>query len=211
MKQAFVSVDISDPGQQFLVQESRLDGEFSAAKKVCEFFCLNGERLSTWSRKSVPPGEIPKLQASKSPWVDESQLPAALKSESRVCVPGKGSILSGHQEPPGHPKVNNPLRGDRAVFFRLLAACSASAMLRSQLHHNVLSSSMDRLDSAVNQLFCLEGWRSLERLPVRAEPCFQNLASTHTRIHASRDCLHLRQFRHALNSRGSEGARYEVG
>lgn len=42
MKQAFVGVDVAHPGQQRLVQQSRLDRELATVEEGGKLFCANG-------------------------------------------------------------------------------------------------------------------------------------------------------------------------
>lgn len=76
-KEAFVGVNISDPRQEGLVEESGLDRKAAVAEQRGERLGRNGERLLAGNEESRAPMEIGVFEPAKATGIDKAELAAA--------------------------------------------------------------------------------------------------------------------------------------
>jgi hypothetical protein len=110
MKQAFIRIDIADARQKRLIEKSGLNWQVAAAEKGGELFRTDGERFSAWRFECSRAVQVAELKPPEAPGIDKAKFPSAGEAESRMGMSGDGSFGSCDQQPPGHSKVNNPLR-----------------------------------------------------------------------------------------------------
>ena len=79
-KQAFISIDVADAGEQRLVEQRGLNGELTAAEEDGEFTAGDGERLCASGGKGCATFKIAQLKATEAAGIDEADLLAALKA-----------------------------------------------------------------------------------------------------------------------------------
>jgi hypothetical protein len=72
MKEAFIGVDIAYPGQQRLVEQSRLDVQAPTAKECSELAFANGQRFIAWRAKYCSAMQIAEFKAAKPTRIDET-------------------------------------------------------------------------------------------------------------------------------------------
>jgi hypothetical protein len=80
LEQALIGVNISYSAQQLLIQQSRFDGQLSAAKQPGKFRSSNGHWLIARGAESFRLPQLAKLQPPESPRVDKPNLPSALQA-----------------------------------------------------------------------------------------------------------------------------------
>lgn len=106
----------------------------------------------------------------------------------------EGHIRAGYKKPPRHSEMDDPLCRDRILALPIAASCLGA--LWAELHHDVFSGAVNRMNAPLRQLSGLEGSLRLEGLSVRTEPRVYNPIALHPRIYAARNRLNFRQFRH---------------
>ena len=190
-KQALVSIDVAHSREQSLVEQGGLDGQSAPVKQGHKIFPPNAKRLRTRSREAFAAAEVAKLQPAEPARIDETQLPSASQSEARMSMRGHGAFGRGHQEPPGHAQMHNPLRLDAAVtlFHRPRGP---------QFANYVLAGAMNGQDDPSLQPQGLSPCGRLEGLRMGAEPDFCNPVSAYARVDPASDRLDFRQFGHPL-------------
>jgi hypothetical protein len=147
--------------------------------------------------------KVTKFEASETSRIDEPQFAPAGEGKPGVGVLRHGDLRRRYKQPASHSKMHDPLSIGYKVFFARSNLCFRFDDLGAQLHHDVLSGSMNRLNLPVNQRFRLSCRRGFEGLPMRAEPGFDDAVGADARIYSARYRFHLRQLRHAFNSRRS--------
>jgi hypothetical protein len=85
-KEAFIGVDVSYSGQQFLVQQSCLDCQFPSSEKYGELLGPDRKRLRARSQEPVSFTEIAKFQSAKPPRVHKTEFAATRQRKPRVGV-----------------------------------------------------------------------------------------------------------------------------
>ena len=108
-EEGFVGVDVADAGEERLIEESGLDGEFAPAKQRGEFRGRNLEGLGARSGEVCGSREIAELEASETARIDEAKLASAGEGEARVGVGSDGLAGCGDEEAAGHAEVHDPL------------------------------------------------------------------------------------------------------
>ena len=81
------------------------------SKQLRKLLGRNRQRLGTGARESLVLAQLPKLQPAKPPRIDKPHLPAAGQGQPGMGMRNNGRVRSGHQKPPGHTQVNDPLSG----------------------------------------------------------------------------------------------------
>lgn len=70
-EEALICVDVPNSCEQFLIEQSSFDREFSSMKEFCEFFRFNRQGLRPGAGEPDPMTEIAKFQAAESSWIDK--------------------------------------------------------------------------------------------------------------------------------------------
>ena len=184
MKQAFVGVDVTRPGQQRLVQQSRLDREFAAVEEGSKLFCTNGQGLCARCGKGDRTGQIAPLQTAKASRVNKSNLASTRKLQACVCMKRNLSLRRRHHQTPRHPKMDNPLR----LRYEFRSPCTAPAVLcaaHAQFADNVLPGPVYREQGLAHKLAALQRCRGFEGLWMMAEADAYNHVAAHALIHTT--------------------------
>jgi len=172
--------------QQRLVQQRSLDSQLPPAKKLAEILRCNRQRLPPRPGKRCSSAQLPELQPPKSPRIDKTHLPPTGQSQPGMRVRSHRPRRRGHQQPPSHPQVYDPLS-----HWLLRAAHLA------QLTHNMLSHPANPKNHPALKPPGLLLWRSLERFRMRSKPNLDNAVSPQSLIDSARNRLHFGQFRHS--------------
>ena len=111
---------------------------------------------------------------------------------------GNRAFGRGHEQLACHSQVDDPLSigGIGILSCLLLRRAHAGSFPGSKFENNVLARAVDGQKSRPYETPRLSLWRRLERLWIRGEPHFDDAVAAHALVHAARDGLHLRQFRH---------------
>lgn len=189
--EAFVGIDISHSGKQFLVEQGSLDGQAPAAEQGRESFLVNGERLGAWASEPGMPAEIAELEPSEPARIYKAQFAAAGEGQARVGVGRDRCLWCGDKQAPGHAQVNDPLSRN-GHGLRLCCSC----VRRAQFADDVLSGAVDGNDDTARKAARLPRRRIFEGLAMRSEPCVQDAVAAQARVHTAGDGLNFRQFGH---------------
>ncbi len=196
-EEALVGVDIAHAGEEGLVEQSGLDGEFTATKESGEGFGLDLKGLSARSGEGLGLGKIAEFEAAEAAWVDEAEFTAAGESEAGVGVGSDGRIGCGDKKAASHTEVHDPLHCvgrthcGRQTFGGGLCP-------RAQAHDDVFADAFDAEDGAAFEAFGLVGGGILEGLAVRAEPDVGDAVVAYAGVDAASDGFHLGEFGHRL-------------
>lgn len=109
VEEALIGINVANPGEERLVEETRLDGESAAPEEGGEGLCADGKRFQAGGEEGGSVAEVLVGEAAEASGVDEAQFAAAGEGEARVGVGGDGSGRICDEQAAGHAEVNNPL------------------------------------------------------------------------------------------------------
>jgi hypothetical protein len=193
-EEAFVSVDVADPGEQRLIEESGLDGEAAVAEERGERLASDGEGLEAGSLKSGAVPEVFICEAPETARINKAQLEAAGKSKAGVGVRRQWSGRIGNEQAAGHAQVDDPL-GIGNWIFRCGCA-PAGAMWKAQLADDVFAGTMDGEKDASSQSSGDFFGRGFERLRMGAEPDLEDAVAADPLVDTAGDGFHFRELGH---------------
>ena len=114
--------------------------------------------------------EVAKFQPAKAARIDKAQLAAAGERQPRMGMRRHGRIGRGHQQPPGHAEMHDPLRVCCAVFQVRRNGFARQLEWPLQFEDDVLSGAMDGKEDAALKALGLASGRRFEGFAVAAEP-----------------------------------------
>ncbi len=197
-KEAFICVNIAYSSQEFLVEKSSLDGQFSPVEESSKFVRIDGQRLGSRSAEGRIASQIAKLEAPKASRVNKAQLPAVSQAQTRVRMGRNRSFRGGDQQPTGHAKVHNPLGLRNGLrHCQRASVCSRILAGSSQLANYVFSGAMYSQNGAPFKAFGQPRRRSLERLSMRTKPGLDDELASHPVMNTACNGFHFRQFGHS--------------
>lgn len=197
LKQAFIGIDIADPGKKLLVQQSRFDGKAASMEQRGEFRRADGERFGARAFESPGARKFTKFEPAKTTWINKAKFFAARQREARMRVKSWRRFRCGDEQTAGHAKVDDPLRIGRCGHFLFEGKVPGTRICTAQFNNDVFSRAVDGKNDAACQAFCLLGGRILERLAMRSKPDVGNAIAAHALVDAARDGFYLRQFGHS--------------
>ena len=187
-EQAFVGIDVSHPGQKFLVQQGGLDGQAPAAEQTGKLRRSDGERLRARPGKSLSARQVAEFQPAEPAGVDKAQFASAGQRQAGVGMARHRGI--GRRSPANVPVIPRCTIHCAAGGAAAASAAEAPAALNS--HTICLPVRWTATMYAIHQPARLAARRILEGLRMRGEPVVDDPVAAHPGVHAPRYRLHLR-------------------
>ncbi len=195
VEEALVSVDVADAGQQRLIQQGGFDGQAATPKKCSKGLGINRQWLVAGTLKDRASLQVFEGEAPEAARIDEAELAAAQKSETRVGMRRDRCGRIGHQQAAGHAQVDDPLSLRKLIIARWFFPSLAGAR-RAKFADNVFAGAVNGEKNPAYQAAGQFRRRSFERLMVRAEPDIDNAVPAHPLVDAAGDSLHFGELGH---------------
>lgn len=104
-EERFVDVDVSQPREESLVEQGRLDGPPRPAEPAGKLVCPDRQRLGA---ERIVVGLPEPADATESPRVPQPQLPYILELNNQVGMRQQRRVIRLNREPAAHAEVNEP-------------------------------------------------------------------------------------------------------
>lgn len=193
-KEAFVGVDVADPVEQRLIEQSRLDRDFAALKEARKVIGVDGQRLAPWSAEGWTFAQVEEFEPTESARIDKTDLASIAEGEPGVGVRDDGLVGMGDDEPAGHAEMNNPLV--RGLLER--DGGIARGRLCSKIADDVLADSSDGQKICAGESILLLPGRAFHRFRIAAEPGADDLGVAHALVDTAGDGFDFGQFGHTM-------------
>ena len=188
-KEAFVGVDVADAVEQGLVEERGFDGDFAGLEEAGEVMGVDGHRLAAWAAEGRLFAQVEEFEATESPGIDKTNLPAIVEGEPGVGVRNDGLVSVGDDEASGHAEVDDPLvRGGGVRCGRL----------RGEVADDVFADSADGQEPGAGESVLLLAQRGFHGFAIAAEPGAEDLSVQDALVNAAGNGFDFRQFGHRL-------------
>jgi len=143
MEKALVGIDVAHAGEEGLVEQRSLDGQFAAAEESGKVAGGDGERFGAGGVKGGGADELTEFETAEAAGIDEAKLAAALEAEADVGVGDDRLVGRGNQQAAGHSQMDDPL----CIWLRVCVGLRDRWGLwrrgRAELADDVLAGSMN--------------------------------------------------------------------
>lgn len=191
-EQALVGVNVSDAGEERLIEESGFDGKAAIAEERRKCLGGDGKWLETGNEETFALTEVLVVEAAEAAGIDETEFAAAQKGEAHVRVGRHRNCRVGDEKAACHAQVNNPLR------FWSWSLRSNACLRTSQIANDVLARAMDRKEYAAHETAGEFFGRDFEGLAMGAEPNVKDSVAADSLVDASGDGFHFGKFGHRM-------------